>query len=166
LDIGFAADARLAAPVGDFYVSRKRMRLPFPIVLFALTILLIGCATSHQSLDGMVGTWSWSYSLYDTRMLVRLDANGQWAWRPSDVASNSEAPTQSGRWFVHDSILVLRIEKSASDKLPAGLAFTSDLRKALPDRLILFDPQMKREIIWTRTANKVGREISESLGGR
>lgn len=145
-------------------VSRKSMLLPRSTVLFALALILVGCATSRHSPDGMLGTWS--FSLGESRMLVRLDGNGQWAWRSPDEGANSEAPTQSGRWFVHDGILVLRIEKSASDKLPEGIAFTYDLRRVLPDRLIMFDRGMKREMIWTRDANQRVERMGASLLGR
>ncbi|MBM4094060.1 MAG: hypothetical protein FJ276_32325 [Planctomycetes bacterium] len=49
---------------------------------------------------------------------------------------------------------MLRVEKSAAAEIPPGIAYTYDLRRVLPDKIILFDRNEETEKTWTRTANQ------------
>ena len=91
-------------------------------------------------------------------MLIQLEKNEHWKWWSTRESPPPKPPSQEGRWFIHDGILVLRIEKTESDKLPEGLAFTFDVRKVSADRMTLYDLQMKKEEYWERTANKVQQD--------
>jgi len=133
-------------------VSSKRMRAPLPITLVGLALFLCGCTTPSHHPGGLVGTWSGSIG--GGAMYVRLESNGHWSWRSSFEVSHSRPPTQSGRWFVFDGVLVLRVEKSAAAEIPPGIAYTYDLRRVLPDKIILFDRNEETEKTWTRTANQ------------
>jgi len=128
------------------------MRAPFPIALLGFTLILFGCTTPSHHPGGLVGKWS--CSIGGGTMCVHLESNGHWAWRSSYEVSRSGPATQSGRWFVFEGILVLRVEKSAAAEIPPGIAYTYDLRRVLPDKIILFERPADRETTWTRTANQ------------
>lgn len=128
------------------------MRSPLTIALAGLALFLFGCATPSHLRGGLVGIWSGSIG--GGMMYVHLESNGHWAWRSPFEVSHARPPTQSGRWFVFDGMLVLRVEKSAAAEIPPGIAYTYDLRRVLPDKIILFDRNMERETTWTRTANQ------------
>lgn len=134
-------------------VSRNRMHAPLPIALVGLALFLCGCATPSHHPGGLVGTWSCPVG--GETIQAHLQSSGHWEWRGSFEVSHSRPPTQSGRWFVFDEILVLRVEKSAAAEIPPGIAYTYDLRRVLPDKIILFDLNEESEKTWTRTANKV-----------
>ena len=87
-------------------------------------------------------------------MYVQIESDGHWSWRSAFEVAHSRPPTQSGRWFVFDDVLVLRIERSAGAEIPPGIAFTYDLRRVLHDKIVLLDRSDERETTWARSANQ------------
>ena len=125
------------------------MRVFSLIYIMALVAVAGGCTSpSEHSVSGV-----WTTSFGDSKMLIRLDPDEHWSWWALQEAPPPKPPTQQGRWFIHDEILVLRVETSESCKLPPGLAFTFDVRKVTADRLTLYDLQMEKEEHWEKTAN-------------
>ena len=120
------------------------------MLTMAMAGIVVGCTSMpKQDISGI-----WSASFGDSTMLIQLDKNEHWKWWAMREAPPPKPPSQEGRWFIHDGILVLRLEKSESDKLPAGLAFTFDVRRVTADRLTLYNLQMEEEEYWERTTYK------------
>jgi len=126
------------------------MKSTYLILVVMVAGIAAGCdATPRHSIAG-----AWTASFGEDTMLIQLEKNQCWHWWPMEEAPPPEPPTQEGKWFIHDGILVLRVEKSESCKLPPGLAFTFDVREVTADRLTLYNLQMEEEEHWERTANK------------
>jgi len=135
------------------------MRPTSVLLVVVAAITVAGCATmSARRLSGQ-----WSASFWDNRMLIQLDRNEHWSWWDMKETPPPELPTQEGRWFLHDDILVLRVEKSASCKLPPGFAFTFDVRSVTPSRMTFYDRQSEKEIVWEKLANQVPDETARKL---
>ena len=104
----------------------------------------------------LIGTWLFHYADDEQETRIQLSADGHWRWwPPSNGVSSSKDPTQSGSWFIQQQVLVLRIEDSASDKLPTGLAFTYNIRKTSAQAVVLYDIYKKHEITWKRAPASV-----------
>jgi hypothetical protein len=126
------------------------MKSTYLILAVAMVSIVVGCTSMpKQDICGM-----WTASFGDSTMLIQLEKNEHWQWWAMREAPPPKPPSQEGRWFIHDGIIVLRVEKTESDKLPAGLAFTFDVRNVSADRLTLYNLQMEKEEYWERTANK------------
>jgi len=122
------------------------MKSLFLILFIVVATIATGCTSMPRG--DISGTWT-MMSGAET-ILIQLDKTEHWSWRGLQEAS----PTQEGRWFIHDNILVLRVEKSKSDKLPPGVAFTWDLRGVTTNRLTLYALHTEQEEHWERSANQ------------
>jgi hypothetical protein len=129
------------------------------VILFAVVMTIASGCTSLPR-QNISGTWKASFG--ESTMLIQLDKNEHWEWWYMMDAPPPKPPTQEGRWFIHDGILVLRVEKSAACVIPPGIALTFDVLRVTPDRLTLYNLQMAEETHWERTANKVSDATSGS----
>jgi hypothetical protein len=98
----------------------------------------------------MAGTWLFHFPGDETDLRIELAKDGHWKWWPPVEGSPPAQPTQTGTWFVHQQVLVLRVETSESDKIPAGLAFTYEVRSVTAQAIVLYDIFMKQEFTLKR----------------
>ena len=119
------------------------------LVIFLLLVSM-GCTSTHPR--DVMGRWQ--FSIGEDKMVLQIADKAQWSWWDVDRVQPSESPPLSGKWFVHERILVLRVEKSESDKVFPGYALTFDLRRVAPERLTVFDWYMGKETTWTRIPDK------------
>ncbi len=102
---------------------------------------------------GLVGSWRWSLESGEEGDAARifLSADGRWRmWSSVSGSSPSE-----GSWFVHERILVLRLEGENKGHVPPGMAFTFDIRTVAPDKATLATLMWKGEVRWERLTQQV-----------
>ena len=100
-----------------------------------------------NSTAAVAGTWNCP----DQRLLWELASDGHWKWWDLEEQSGhpAEPPAISGKWFIHDGILVLRVENGTSH-IPAGLAFTYDVRSVAAQTMVLYEADRKEQITLRR----------------
>lgn len=134
------------------------------VALFLSAMLLSSCATHHtadqpatvaippsptNSTAAMVGTWH----CRERKLVWELTADGHWKWWDLEEQSGrpSEPPAIGGAWFIHEGILVLRVETGTSH-IPAGIAYTFDIKSVAAQVLMLYEPGTKAQITLRRVA--------------
>jgi len=101
----------------------------------------------------MAGTWDWQ----DEKTEIALYADGHWRWWKLKEQSGrlSEQPFMSGRWFVHEHDLYLRIDQHADAGIrgvATGMAMIFALKSVSLDTLGLNWLRADREVTWARVA--------------
>ena len=105
----------------------------------------------------IAGTWHWR----DGKMLIELSAEGLWRlWNLEEQSGRpSEPPFMSGKWFVHDQALYLRIEHHAEGGVHAfqpGMAIVFDINSVTPEVLHLNLLGTEKEVTWRLVAEPAG----------
>jgi hypothetical protein len=137
-----------------------------PLNAILLAAALVGCSTRHDSAThsqthaapattnpqtSLAGTWHW----VDEKAEVELSADGHWRWWKLKEQSGraSEQPFMSGRWFVHEHDLYLRIDQHADAGLrgvATGMAMIFALESVALDTLRLNWLRADRDVTWAR----------------
>ena len=105
----------------------------------------------------LVGTWHWR----DERQLIELSRDGRWRWWNLQEQSGrpSEAPLMSGKWFIHDGDMYLRIEQPAEGAghgFGPGMAMVFEIRSQNAEALRLNRPGSEEYIVWKMIAERGG----------
>ena len=95
----------------------------------------------------MAGTWHCP----EWKLVWELTADGHWKWRNLEEQSGRPSEPLSGTWFIHEGILVLRVE-SGTSHIPAGMAYTFDIKSVTAQVLMLYEPDRKNQITLKRMA--------------
>ncbi len=97
----------------------------------------------------MAGTWH----CRERELVWELTADGHWKWWDLEEQSGrpSEPPAISGTWFIHEGILVLRVETGTSH-IPPGIAYTFDIRSVAAQAIVLYEASTKEQITLKRVA--------------
>ena len=73
----------------------------------------------------LIGTWRWSPGGPGSDDGLRIDLSTNGLWKAWPLQQDSLAPASlGGPWFVHDRILVLRVQGTNNGHLPPGTALT------------------------------------------
>lgn len=101
----------------------------------------------------MAGTWDWQ----DEKTEIALYADGHWQWWKLKEQGGrlSEEPFMSGRRFVHEHDLYLRIDQHSQVGIRGvapGMAMVFALKSVAPETLRLNWLRADREVTWARVA--------------
>lgn len=101
----------------------------------------------------MAGTWDWQ----DEKTEIALYADGHWQWWKLKEQGGrlSEEPFMSGRRFVHEHDLYLRIDQHSQVGIRGvapGIAMVFALKSVAPETLRLNWLRADREVTWARVA--------------
>ena len=140
----------------------------FPLHAVLLAVAFIGCSARHDSVTraqshaaaatnnpaaSLAGTWNW----VDEKAEVELSADGHWRWWKLNEQRGraSEQPFMSGKWFVHEHELYLRIDQHTDAGIrgvATGMAIIFALKSVAPETLRLNWLRADREVTWARVA--------------
>ncbi len=118
-----------------------------------------GATNSVPSLQTLaVGTWRCTVPAEqdgtNTFLKVHLSADGSWSWSVHSDKPRADPNKQSGTWFVHERVLVLRVGDS-NTRLFHKMAFTFDIKSFTPQTLALTNSPLG-DVTWTRIAQRDG----------
>lgn len=108
-------------------------------LIYAMVISGYCCAQATNSLSSLesqlLGTWRWVPAQEDTNafMQIRLAADRSWSWVVEHNNPMTHPDNQSGTWFAHDRVLVLRVDKTDL-RLIEKMAYAFDIENI--DRLL------------------------------
>lgn len=111
----------------------------------------------------VVGSWRFSVPEEETPgmtnafLTLHLSADRSWSLTPGHPDStHAESDTQSGRWFVHERVLVLRIDETKS-RLIEKMATVYDIKSLTKTTLTVTNSPFG-DMTWTRVAQpELGR---------
>jgi hypothetical protein len=107
----------------------------------------------------LVGTWRVGFpeAVQDGTnvfLKIELSANRAWHWSVSSDNPRTPADEQSGTWFVHERVLVLRIAQTKT-KLFEKVAWPFDIKSVSPQTLVVTNSPLG-DRTWTRIAQRDG----------
>jgi len=135
------------------------MRSRIFLLLFALIAAQDCRAEGTNSLASLevrlLGTWQWCPQKEDTNVFVKVHLSGDrsWSWLVEHNNPITRPDNQSGTWFVHNRVLVLRVQKTGL-RLMEKMAYTFDIESVTAQRLILTNSPLG-DVTWTRIAQQV-----------
>jgi hypothetical protein len=111
---------------------------------------------SLSSLEALlVGTWRWDVpAKEETNVFLEIHLSADKSWSISSDRPPALADDQSGTWFVHERILVLRIANTKT-KYWEKMAWPFDIKSATPKTLVLTNSPLG-DVTWTRIAQRNG----------
>ena len=148
------------------------MRLHFILLVAALTVANQCWSQQRQPTNSaaqgvgslslleaqVVGVWRWTVpeeeapGLTNSFLTMRLSADRSWSLVPAHSDNlRAESDTQTGRWFVHDRALVLRIDETKI-RLIKKMAMVYDIKSVTKTTLIVTNSPLVGEMTWTRVA--------------
>lgn len=127
----------------------------FQNIWIGLVVLLAGMNLSAAEPEELTRELPGTYAIPATdsgsiNMSITLSKDGHWSWQPQ--SEKDKTNRQSGTWFVHHQILVLRIEKTEVGEMPEGFAMTWDVRRVTAEGIVLYDLWRKKELTWKRAS--------------
>jgi hypothetical protein len=106
----------------------------------------------------VTGAWRWKVPAEqdgtNVFLKIQLSANGLWSWLVVSDNPRTDPNRQSGTWFVHERVLVLRSE-GTDPKMFAKMAFPFDIKSVTGQTLVLTNSPMG-DMTWTRIAQPDG----------
>jgi len=131
------------------------------LALIAALVVAPDCrAEGTNSLSSLevrlLGTWRWCPQQEDTNvfMKVHLSAYRSWTWFVEHNNPVTHPDNQAGSWFVHNRVLVLRVDKTDL-RLIQKMAYTFDIETVTSATLILTNSPFG-DMTWTRIAQPDG----------
>ena len=109
---------------------------------------------SLSSLEALlVGTWRWDVPAQEETnafMKLHLLADRSWSWSIHSDNPRAVPDEESGTWFVHERILVLRISKTKA-RFFEKIAWPCDIKSVTPETLVVTNSPLG-DVTWTRVA--------------
>ena len=107
----------------------------------------------------VVGTWRVDFPEAEQDgtnvfLKIQLSANGSWSWLVCSDNPRTDPNRQSGTWFVHERILVLR-SNGTDPRMFAKMAFPFDIKTVTPQTLVVTNSPLG-DRTWTRIAQRDG----------
>ena len=114
--------------------------------------------TSLSPLEAQVlGTWRWALpndepsGMTNLFITLHISAGRSWSLTPGHPDNiHDESDTQSGHWFIHDRVLVLRIEQTKI-RLIQKMATVYDIKSVTKTTLTVTNSAFG-DVTWTRVA--------------
>jgi len=112
----------------------------------------------------LAGTWHWR----SDKMLIELSPNGGWRWWNLEEQSGrpSEPPFMSGKWFIHEQALYLRIQhhsEGGGHGFGPGMAMVFELKSVEPEALHFTWFSSTEEVTWKRVATDSATNSGEPM---
>jgi hypothetical protein len=85
---------------------------------------------------------------------IQLSADRSWSWSVHSENPRTDPNKQSGTWFVHDRVLVLR-SNSTDPRLWPKMAFPFDIKSITPQTIVVTNSPLG-DRTWTRIAQRDG----------
>jgi len=163
--------AQSPAAAAQLRVGQNSMRLYLTLLVAALTVGNLSWCQHRQPTNSagqranslsllesqVVGIWRWTVpedeasGMTNAFLTIRLLADRSWSLTPGHPDNlHAESDTQSGRWFVHDRALVLRIDETKI-RLIQKMATVYDIKSVNKTTLIVTNSPFG-EMTWTRVA--------------
>lgn len=112
---------------------------------------------SPSSLESrLLGTWRWMPAQADANafMKISLAADRSWSWVVEHNNPMTHPDSQSGTWFLHDRVLVLRVDKT-DIRLIEKMAYALDIG-SIDQRTLFLTNSSFGDMTWTRIAQPDG----------
>ena len=123
-------------------VGRTSMRWRLLALIIAIVAAYDCRAQGTNSLSSLearlLGTWRWVPAQEDTNAFVKFHLSADRSWSSLVEHNNplTHPDNQSGTWFVHNRVLVLRVDKTDL-RLIEKMAYTFDIESLTTHTLIL-----------------------------
>jgi hypothetical protein len=115
---------------------------------------------SVSSLQALVmGTWRVDFPEAEQEgtnvfLKIQLSGDGTWSWSAHSENPRTDPNGQSGTWFVHERVLVLRSD-STDPKLWRKMAFPFDIKSINAQTMVVTNSPLG-DRTWTRIAQRDG----------
>jgi hypothetical protein len=86
---------------------------------------------------------------------IQLSANRKWHWSVFSDNPRTDPNEESGTWFVHERLLVLRIVETKTKMFEKGCAWAFDIKSVTPQTLAITNSPFG-DRTWTRIAQRDG----------
>ena len=147
------------------------MRSHFLVIVAALAVVHPCSCQEHQTTNSaaqvtnslstleaqVVGTWRWALpkdepsGMTNLFITLHISADRSWSLTPGPRDNiHDESDTQSGHWFIHDRVLVLRINETKI-RLIQKMAAVFDIKSVTKTTLTVTNSPLG-DVTWTRVA--------------